>query len=166
MAKSDASGTEGATPEKKKGAAGKRKKTIQARGEKRIVHHGLAPHHASFNTRLIGDDHRHRRERGRLVERRGHRLQGLAQGDAVRADAGALNAGNAAKGRRHAIAGRRVKGPGSGRESAIRAAADGGMEGEIDPRRDADSPQRCVREAEESVMARYMDRFALCRAKG
>ena len=35
--------TEGATPEKKKeGAAGRRKKTFIKRGEKRIVHHGLA----------------------------------------------------------------------------------------------------------------------------
>ena len=42
MAKSEAAATpEGATPEKKEGA-GKREKTFKKRGEKRIVHHGLA----------------------------------------------------------------------------------------------------------------------------
>ena len=40
MAKTDPT-AEGATPEKKEGA-GKRKKTFKKRGEKRIVHHGLA----------------------------------------------------------------------------------------------------------------------------
>jgi hypothetical protein len=38
MAKAEAT-AEGATPEKKEGAAGKRKKTFKKRGEKRIVHH-------------------------------------------------------------------------------------------------------------------------------
>ena len=46
MAKSDAAAAaaatpEGAAPEKKEGT-GKRKKTFKKRGEKRVVHHGLA----------------------------------------------------------------------------------------------------------------------------
>src|SRR3989442_4760729 len=54
MAKSEAAATpEGATPEKKEGAAGKRKKTFKKRGEKRIVHHGLAHVHASFNNTTV-----------------------------------------------------------------------------------------------------------------
>src|SRR5205809_5993875 len=54
MAKADAAATpEGATPEKKEGAAGKRKKTFKKKGEKRIVHHGLAHIHASFNNTTV-----------------------------------------------------------------------------------------------------------------
>jgi small subunit ribosomal protein S11 len=54
MAKSDAAATpEGATPEKKEGAGGKRKKTFKKRGEKRVVHHGLAHIHASFNNTTV-----------------------------------------------------------------------------------------------------------------
>src|SRR5712671_6186420 len=52
MAKSEAA-AEGATPEKKEGAGGKRKKTFKKRGEKRVVHHGLAHIHASFNNTTV-----------------------------------------------------------------------------------------------------------------
>jgi hypothetical protein len=54
MAKSDPAAA-GATPEKpeKKEGAGKRKKTFKKRGEKRIVHHGLAHIHASFNNTTV-----------------------------------------------------------------------------------------------------------------
>jgi len=54
MAKSEAAPAtpEGATPEKKEGT-GKRKKTFKKRGEKRIVHHGLAHIHASFNNTTV-----------------------------------------------------------------------------------------------------------------
>ena len=51
MAKAEAA--EGATPEKKEGAAGKRKKTFKKRGEKRVVHHGFVHVQASFNNTLI-----------------------------------------------------------------------------------------------------------------
>src|SRR5256714_15415971 len=51
MAKSDAA-PEGATAEKKEGA-GKRKKAFKKGGEKRIVHHGLAHIHASFNNTTV-----------------------------------------------------------------------------------------------------------------
>mgnify|MGYP003294913221 CR=1 FL=1 len=44
---------EGVTPEKKEGAAGKRKKTFKKRGEKRVVHSGLAHIQASFNNTTI-----------------------------------------------------------------------------------------------------------------
>src|SRR5260370_476314 len=55
MAKTEAAAPEGATPEKEKkeGAAGKRKKTFKKRGEKRIVHHGLAHIQASFNNTVV-----------------------------------------------------------------------------------------------------------------
>jgi small subunit ribosomal protein S11 len=53
MAKTDAAAPEGATPEKKEGAAGKRKKTFKKRGEKRVVHHGLAHIQASFNNTVV-----------------------------------------------------------------------------------------------------------------
>src|ERR1044072_1295735 len=52
MAKTEAA-AEGATPEKKEGAAGKRKKPFKKRGEKRVVHHGLAHIQASFNNTII-----------------------------------------------------------------------------------------------------------------
>src|ERR671911_861541 len=53
MAKADAAAPEGATPEKKEGKAGRPKKTFKKRGEKRIVHHGLAHIQASFNNTVI-----------------------------------------------------------------------------------------------------------------
>ena len=54
MAKSEpvAEGTTPEKPEKKEGA-GKRKKTFKKRGEKRIVHHGLAHIQASFNNTVV-----------------------------------------------------------------------------------------------------------------
>src|SRR6266540_2860327 len=51
MAKAEPA-SEGATPEKKEGAP-KRKKTFKKRGEKRIVHHGLAHIQASFNNTVV-----------------------------------------------------------------------------------------------------------------
>ena len=67
------------------------------------------------------DDHRSRGQRGGVVERRRHRLQGIAQGDAVCATQAAIAAGNAAKAFGMRSVEVRVKGPGAGRESAIRA---------------------------------------------
>jgi small subunit ribosomal protein S11 len=118
-----------AVPEKgeKKEGAGKRKKTFKKRGEKRIVHHGLAHIHASFKQH-DRDDYRHGRQRRGVVERRRHRVQGIAEGHAVRGDPGRLNAGNAAKTVGMRSLDVRVKGPGSGRESAIRALQTVGLE--------------------------------------
>ena len=53
MAKSEPAADGAAVPEKKEGAAGKRKKTFKKRGEKRIVHHGLAHIQASFNNTVV-----------------------------------------------------------------------------------------------------------------
>ena len=52
MAKSEPQSDAAAVPEKKEGA-GKRKKTFKKRGEKRIVHHGLAHIQASFNNTVV-----------------------------------------------------------------------------------------------------------------
>jgi small subunit ribosomal protein S11 len=117
MAKSDAA-PEGATPEKKEGA-GKRKKTFKKRGEKRIVHHGLAHIHASFNntTVTITDTE------GNVVawsSAGGIGFKGSRKGTPFAATQAALNAGNAAK-----TVGMRSL---SGRESAIRALQTVGLE--------------------------------------
>ena len=128
MAKSDAAATpEGATPEKKEGAAGKRKKTFKKRGEKRIVHSGYAHIQASFNNTIVT-----------ITDTEGHVIawssaggigfKGSRKGTPFAATQAAIAAGNAAK-----AAGMRslevlVKGPGSGRESAIRALQTIGIE--------------------------------------
>jgi small subunit ribosomal protein S11 len=118
MAKSDAA-PEGATPEKKEGA-GKRKKTFKKRGEKRIVHHGLAHIHASFNntTVTITDTE------GNVVawsSAGGIGFKGSRKGTPFAATQAAIAAGNAAKAFGMRSVEVRVKGPGAGRESAIRA---------------------------------------------
>ncbi len=96
------------------------KKVFKKRGEKRVVHHGFAHIQASFNntTITITDPD------GNVVavvERRRHRLQGLAQGDPVCRHAGRHRGGNTAKQYGLRSLEVRVKGPGAGRESAIRA---------------------------------------------
>ena len=55
MAKTEAAAEGAAVPEKgeKKEGGGKRKKTFKKRGEKRIVHHGLVHIHASFNNTTV-----------------------------------------------------------------------------------------------------------------
>ena len=97
MAKSDAADATGLPEkEKKEGAAGKRKKTFKKRGEKRIVHHGLAHIHASFNntTVTITDTE------GNVVawsSAGGIGFKGSRKGTPFAASQAALNAGNAAK---------------------------------------------------------------------
>src|SRR6058998_1960176 len=118
MAKSDAA-PEGATPEKKEGA-GKRKKTFKKRGEKRVVHHGLAHIHASFNntTITITDPE------GAVIawsSAGGIGFKGSRKGTPFAATQAAIAAGNAAKAFGMRTLEVRVKGPGAGRESAIRA---------------------------------------------
>ena len=87
-----------AVPEKgeKKEGTGKRKKTFKKRGEKRIVHHGLAHIHASFNntTVTITDTE------GNVVawsSAGGIGFKGSRKGTPFAATQAALNAGNAAK---------------------------------------------------------------------
>ena len=120
MAKSEPA-AEGALPEKeKKEGAGKRKKTFKKRGEKRIIHHGYAHIQASFNNTLLT-----------ITDTDGNVVawsssgaigfKGSRKGTPFAATQAAIAAGNAAK----AVGMRSVevwvKGPGAGRESAIRA---------------------------------------------
>ena len=128
MAKADAAATpEGATPEKKEGAAGKRKKTFKKRGEKRIVHHGLAHIHASFNntTVTITDTE------GNVVawsSAGGIGFKGSRKGTPFAAQQAATKAAGFAKEHGMRTVQIHVKGPGAGRESAIRAMQAAGIE--------------------------------------
>jgi ribosomal protein uS11/ribosomal protein uS13 len=103
----------------RKGAVAK-KKTFKKRGEKRIVHHGLAHIHASFNntTVTITDPE------GNVVawsSAGGIGFKGSRKGTPFAATQAAIAAGNAAKAFGMRTLEVRVKGPGAGRESAIRA---------------------------------------------
>ena len=69
-------------------------------------------------------------------------FKGSRKGTPFAATQAAINAGNAAKTLGMRSVDVRVKGPGSGRESAIRALQTVGTRSEVDPRRDADSAQR------------------------
>ena len=125
MAKTEAA-PEGATPEKKEGA-GKRKKTFKKRGEKRIVHHGLAHIQASFNNTVVTITD----TEGNVISwssAGGIGFKGSRKGTPFAATQAAINAANAAKqvGLRSVEV--RVTGPGSGRESAIRALQTLGIE--------------------------------------
>jgi small subunit ribosomal protein S11 len=124
MAKSD---TASAASGKK--AAGKRapKKTFKKRGEKRVVHHGLAHIQATFNnTHITITD-----TEGNVIawsSAGGIGFKGSRKGTPFAATQAAINAANGAKtfGLRSVEV--RVKGPGSGRESAIRALQTVGIE--------------------------------------
>jgi len=127
MAKSEPA-AEGALPEKeKKEGAGKRKKTFKKRGEKRIVHHGLAHIHASFNNTTISITD----TEGNVVawsSAGGIGFKGSRKGTPFAATQAALSAANVAKGMGMRSCDVRVKGPGAGRESAIRALGTVGIE--------------------------------------
>jgi small subunit ribosomal protein S11 len=124
MAKSN---TVSADPGKK--AAGKRapKKIFKKRGEKRVVHHGLVHIQASFNnTHITITD-----TEGNVISwssAGGIGFKGSRKGTPFAATQAAINAANGAKtfGLRSVEV--RVKGPGSGRESAIRALQTVGIE--------------------------------------
>ena len=108
-----------ATPETGKGPA-KKKKTFKKRGEKRVVHHGLVHIHASFNnTQITITD-----TEGNVIawsSAGGIGFKGSRKGTPFAATQAAIAAGNAAKAFGMRSVEVRVKGPGSGRESAIRA---------------------------------------------
>src|SRR4029078_1514777 len=126
MAKTEAAAPEGATPEKKEGA-GKRKKTFKKRGEKRIVHHGLAHVQASFNNTVVTITD----TEGNVVawsSAGGIGFKGSRKGTPFAATQAALNAGNAAQAGGMRALDVRVKVPVSGRESAIRALQTVGLE--------------------------------------
>jgi small subunit ribosomal protein S11 len=122
MAKSEASG--GA----EKGAAGKKnKKVFKKRGEKRVVHSGLAHIQASFNNTIVTITD----TEGNVIawsSAGGIGFKGSRKGTPFAATQAAINAANAAKqvGLRSVEV--RVTGPGSGRESAIRALQTLGIE--------------------------------------
>lgn len=106
---------------------GKRKKTFKKRGEKRVVHHGLAHIQATFNNTLVT-----------ITDTEGNVVawssagaigfKGSRKGTPFAATQAAIAAANAAKAFGMRTCEVLVKGPGSGRESAIRALQNTGIE--------------------------------------
>ena len=122
MAKTEA--PEGATPDVEKKP---KKKAFKKRGEKRIIHHGYAHIHASLNntTITITDPE------GAVIawsSAGGIGFKGSRKGTPFAATQAAIAAGNAAKAFGLRSVEVRVKGPGAGRESAIRALQTVGIE--------------------------------------
>ena len=113
----------------KKAEGGKKapRKTFKKRGEKRVVHHGLAHIHASFNnTQITITD-----QEGNVIawsSAGGIGFKGSRKGTPFAATQAAISAGNTAKTYGLRTVDVRVKGPGSGRESAIRALQTVGIE--------------------------------------
>ena len=111
-----------AVPEKGKTEGGKKpaRKTFKKRGEKRVVHHGYVHINASFNnTHITITD-----TEGNVIawsSAGGIGFKGSRKGTPFAATQAAINAGNAAKTFGLRSVDVKVKGPGSGRESAIRA---------------------------------------------
>ena len=111
----------------KKKEAGKPKKTFKRRGEKRVVHHGIVSIHASFNNTSIT-----------IADTEGNVVawsssgavgfKGSRKGTPFAATQAALAAANVAKGMGMRSCEVRVKGPGAGRESAVRALGVVGIE--------------------------------------
>ena len=121
---------DGATPESGgKKAAGRpvKKKAFKKRGEKRVVHSGYAHIQASFNNTIVT-----------ITDTEGHVIawssagaigfKGSRKGTPFAATQAAISAGNTAKTYGLRTVEVRVKGPGSGRESAIRALQTVGIE--------------------------------------
>jgi small subunit ribosomal protein S11 len=109
-----------ATPESGAKGPAKKKKTFKKRGEKRVVHHGYAHIHASFNntTITIADTD------GAVIawsSAGGIGFKGSRKGTPFAATQAAMAAGNVAKTYGLRSVEVKVKGPGAGRESAIRA---------------------------------------------
>jgi len=108
-------------------APGKKKKTFKKRGEKRVVHSGLAHIQASFNNTIVT-----------ITDTEGNVVawssagaigfKGSRKGTPFAATQAALTATNAAKTFGMRSCDVLVKGPGSGRESAIRALSTAGLE--------------------------------------
>ena len=127
MAKTQAA--DGATPESgkgKTGKAGKPKKAFKKRGEKRVVHHGFAHIQASFNNTVIT-----------ITDRQGNTLswatsggcgfRGSRKSTPFAAQVAAETAGRAAQEQGIKNLDVRIKGPGPGRESSVRALASLGI---------------------------------------
>jgi small subunit ribosomal protein S11 len=120
MAKTETDGAE-------KKEAGKPKKAFKKRGEKRVVHHGQVTVQASFNNTIIT-----------IADAEGNVIawssagavgfKGSRKGTPFAATQAALAAANVARGMGMRACDVRVKGPGAGRESAIRAIGTVGIE--------------------------------------
>src|SRR4026208_2545334 len=127
MAKTEAAAASGA-PEKK-GERGKNAphKTFKKRGEKRVVHHGYVHIHASFNnTQITITD-----TEGNVIawsSAGGIGFKGSRKGTPFAATQAAISAGNTPQTSGPRSAEARGTGPGSGRESAIRALQTVGIE--------------------------------------
>jgi small subunit ribosomal protein S11 len=116
MAKTESA--DGAQPKERAGRPAK--KTFKKRGEKRVVHHGLVHIQASFNNTIITVTD----NEGNVVASSsagGIGMKGSRKGTPYAATQAAMSAGNAAKAFGMRSVEVRVKGPGAGRESAIRA---------------------------------------------
>src|SRR5262247_1863012 len=126
MAKSDAAATP-TTPDKKTEGKKAPRKTFKKRGEKRVVHHGLVHINASFNnTHITITD-----TEGNVIawsSAGGIGFKGSRKGTPFAATQAAMTAGNAAKAYGLRSVEVKVKGPGSGRESAIHALQTVGIE--------------------------------------
>jgi len=115
MAKSQ----DAASPETGK-AAPKKRKTFKKRGDKRVVHHGIAHIQASFNNTIITITD----AEGNVIawsSAGGIGFKGSRKGTPFAATQAAMNAGTAAKAYGLRSVEVLVKGPGAGRESAVRA---------------------------------------------
>ena len=98
----------------------KRKKTFKKRGEKRVVPHGVVHVQASFNNTIITVTD----AEGRVLSwssAGGVGFKGSRKGTPFAATQAAINAGQGARAFGVRSVDVRVKGPGVGRESAIRA---------------------------------------------
>ena len=98
----------------------RRKKTFKKRGEKRVVHHGVVHIQASFNNTIITITDND----GAVLSwssAGGIGFKGSRKGTPYAATQAAISAGHGAKGFGVRSVDVRVKGPGAGRESAIRA---------------------------------------------
>lgn len=115
---------------KSESAAGKesrKKKTFKKRGEKRVVHHGVVYVQASFNNTLITITDAD----GAVVSWSSAGaigFKGSRKGTPFAATQAALTASNTAKTFGMRSCDVLVKGPGSGRESAIRALSTAGLD--------------------------------------
>jgi small subunit ribosomal protein S11 len=98
----------------------KRKKTFKKKRDKRVVHHGIVHIQASFNNTIITVTD----SAGAVLSwssAGGIGFKGSRKGTPFAATQAAMAAGHAAKGFGVRSVEVRVKGPGAGRESAIRA---------------------------------------------
>ncbi|SVC25158.1 uncharacterized protein METZ01_LOCUS278012, partial [marine metagenome] len=115
MAKTDVVDASVPPPAKKK-----RKKSFKKRGEKRVVHHGVVHIRASFNNTIITIADME----GKVLSwssAGGIGFKGSRKGTPFAATQAAINAGQGARAFGVRTVEVRVKGPGAGRESAIRA---------------------------------------------